>query len=83
MEDMFMLFVKIEKQQMQTQQASSRNLEKQFGQASTLNNHPPKRLPSDIQVPRMEEAKECKAVELRSGKELLEPYKNKKGSPLP
>ena len=52
-----------------------RNLETQIGQlASALNNRPPGRLPSDTQVPRMEGGKECKAIELRSGKELAEPH---------
>lgn len=43
--------------------------------ASALNNRPFGKLLSDIQVPRQEDAKECKGVELRSGKELQEPYK--------
>lgn len=42
--------------------------------ASAVNNIPPGKLQSDTQVPRQEITKECKAVELRSGKELLEPY---------
>lgn len=45
--------------------------------ASALNNLPPGRLPSDTKVVlRIEEGKECKEVELESGKELLDPYKN-------
>lgn len=76
-------------QQMQTPQTSIRNLEHQFGMlANTLNNHQPRRFSSDTQVIRMEEGKECKVVELRSGKELHDPYSNQepdiieeKGSP--
>lgn len=41
-----------------------------------MNNLPPGRLPSDTQVPRMEDRKDCKTIELRSGKELPDPYKN-------
>ena len=52
-----------------------RNLETQIGQlANALNNRPPGRLPSDTQVPKVEERKECKAIELRSGKELPAPH---------
>ena len=52
-----------------------RNLETQIGQlANALNNRPPRRLPSDTQVLKVEERKECKAIELRSGKELLAPH---------
>lgn len=43
--------------------------------ASTFNNRPPRRLPSNAQVPRMEESKECKAVELRNEKQLTDPHK--------
>lgn len=69
--------------QMETQQASIRILENQLKQlASALSNSPPGRLPSDAQVSRMEEAKQCKAVELRSGKELLDRYKNKKSDAI-
>lgn len=64
MEEIFVQF-------MQTQQVSIKNLEIQLGQlASALNNGPAGRLQSDTQVLRMEEDKECDAVELRSGKEL-------------
>lgn len=60
---------------MQTQPGSLRNLKNQIGQlASALNNHPPGRLPSDTQVPRMGEGKECKAIKLRNRKELPYPY---------
>lgn len=64
---------------MQAQQAPIRNLENQLRQlASALNNRPPERLLSDTQTPRMEENKECKTIELRSGKELPDPNKNQK-----
>ena len=70
-----MQFMQAQQQQMQNQQASMRNLETQIGQlTNALNNRPPGRLPSDTQVPRMEEGKECKAIELRSGKELPAPH---------
>lgn len=46
--------------------------------ASALNNRPPERLLSDTQTPRMEETKERKTIELRSGKELPDPIKNQK-----
>lgn len=38
----------------------------------------PRRLSSDTQVPWMEEGKECRAVKLRSGKALPDPYINQK-----
>ena len=67
MEEMLMQFTQAQQQQMQNQQASMRNLETQIGQlANALNNRPPGRLPSDTQVPKIEEKKECKAIELRS-----------------
>ena len=60
---------------MQNQQASMRNLKTQIGQlANALKNRPPGRLPSDTQVPKVEERKECNAIELRSGKELPAPH---------
>lgn len=61
---------------MQSQQTFMRNIEIQIGQlASALNWKPLGRLPSDRQVPLMEDAKESTAVELRSGKQLRQPYK--------
>ena len=66
-----MQFIQAQQQQIQNQQASMRNLETQIGQlANALNNRPPGRFPSDTQVPKIEERKKCKAIELRSGKEL-------------
>ena len=70
-----MQFMQAQQQQMQNQQASMRNLETQIDQlANVLNNKPPGRLPSDTQVPKVVEGKECKAIELRSGKELPAPH---------
>lgn len=43
-----------------------------------MDNHPPKKLLSDTQVPIMEEGKEYKVVDLKSGKELFDPYTNQK-----
>lgn len=64
-----------QQQELQSQLASMRNLKTQIWLlASALNNRPPTRLPNDIQVPRQEGTKECKAVELISGKELPDPY---------
>lgn len=52
------------------------NLDNQIRQfASALDNKPHGRLTSDIQVPRQEDGNECKVVQLRSEKELHEPYK--------
>lgn len=63
---------------MLSQQARMRSLENQLGElVSVLNNHPHGRLPSDAKVPRQEDEKECKAIELGSGKELPDPYTNK------
>lgn len=68
MEEMFMQFL-------QSQQASKRNIENNVGQlATTLNSHSTCCLRNDKQVFRVEEGKECKAVELRNGKELSEPW---------
>lgn len=62
--------------QLQSQHASLRNLENHFRQlTSALNNIPLGRLPSDNQVPRQDDAKECKVVELRNGKNLPDLYK--------
>ena len=75
MEEMLMQFMQAQQQQMQNQQASMRNLETQIGQpANALKNRPPGRLPSDTQVPKIAEGEECKAIELRSGKELPAPH---------
>lgn len=72
MKEIFMQFI-------QTQQSSIRNLENQLGElASALNNHPPGRLLSNTKKPRMEEIKECKVVELGSGRKLSNAYKNQK-----
>lgn len=70
------MFMQAQQQQMKSQQAFMENLENQIGQlASALNNRPPSKLPSDTQVIRIQDGKESKAVELRSGKELLDLYK--------
>lgn len=79
MEDMFMRFMQTQQQEMQTLQASIRNQENQLVQlACALDNRPLGRLPSDTQVLRMEEGKECKAIELGSRKELSNPHNNQK-----
>lgn len=59
----------------ESQQASMQNLKNKIGQlAIALNNRLIGRLPSDTQVLRMRDKKECKAVELRRGKKLHDPY---------
>ena len=71
-------FMQAQQQQMQIQQASISNLENQLGQlANALRNKPPGKLPIDMQVDRQEDIRECKAIELRSGKEEPDLYKNK------
>ncbi|XP_062114466.1 uncharacterized protein LOC133825555 [Humulus lupulus] len=55
----------------QSQAASLRNLEIQFGQlANELKNRPQGTLPSDTENPRKDGKEHCKAVTLRSGKNL-------------
>lgn len=61
MEEMFIQFMHTQQQQMQSQQASMRNLENQVSQlASALKNRPLRKLPSDTQVLRIED---CRVVE--------------------
>lgn len=43
--------------------------------ANALNNSPLGKLSSDTQVPRQDDAKECKVVELKNEKELHDSYK--------
>ncbi|XP_024022975.1 uncharacterized protein LOC112092050 [Morus notabilis] len=58
----------------QNQVASLRNLENQMGQlANALNNRSHGTLPSDTEKPRHEGNEHCKAIALRSGKELEMP----------
>lgn len=72
MEEMFMQT----QQQMQTQHTSMQNLGYQINQlASALKINPSGRFPRDTQMPRMEDGRVCKVVELRNGKKLLNPYK--------
>lgn len=76
MEEMIIQFTQIQQQHVQIQPGSLRNLQNQIGQlASVLNNRPSGRLPCNSQVPKQEDAKECKVVELRRGKELPKQYK--------
>ena len=59
---------------LQSQAASLRNLENQVGQlASAMNKRPQGALPSDMENPRREGKEHCKAITLRSGKELEMP----------
>lgn len=53
---------------MQFQQLSKQSLENQINQWHG-------KLPSDTQEPRMEDRNDCKVIELRSRKELHDPYK--------
>lgn len=56
---------------MHSQQESMKNLDNQIEQlAKALNNKSLGKLPSDTQVPRLENGKDCNVVELRSRKEL-------------
>ena len=58
----------------QSQAASLRSLENQLGQlANALNTRPQGSLPSDTENPRREGKEQCKAISLRSGKELEQP----------
>lgn len=53
-----------------------KNFENQIDQlASALNKRPPSTLPNNTQVSRMEDEKQCKLIELRSGKVLPKAYK--------
>lgn len=61
-------------QQLQSQQSSMKNLESQIGQlASAQNIKSGGKLPSNTRVPRLENGKECKTIELTSGKALPNP----------
>lgn len=75
-EEIFLQFIKTQQQLIQSQQASIKNFENQIDQlACALNKRPPGILPSNTQVSKMEDEKQCKALKLKSGKELPESYK--------
>ena len=63
--------IRNQSEMLQTQAASLRNLENQVGQlTSALNNRPQGTLQSDTENQRHEEKEHCKAITLRSGREL-------------
>lgn len=64
MKEMFMQFIQTQHQQMQNQQVSMWNLENQIGQlADAWKNKLLGKLSSDTHVRRIEDGKECKAVD--------------------
>ncbi|XP_062104029.1 uncharacterized protein LOC133815176 [Humulus lupulus] len=71
LENMLKEYIVKNEAMIQSQAASLRNLENQVGQlANELRNRPHGTLPSDTENPRNASNEHCKAVTLRSGKEL-------------
>ncbi|XP_062085900.1 uncharacterized protein LOC133792007 [Humulus lupulus] len=71
LEDMLKEYIVKNEAMIQSQAASLRNLEIQVGQlANEMGSRPQGSLPSDTINPRREGKEECKAINLRSGKEL-------------